>query len=95
MLYSPDSPTSFPGEIDVDITTYRVVCIAVYSGSTTSANRQYVLISTIPSTAQYIPVQLGTTATYIRIEYAGGKLSLLSSGAPASVGAIYGIVKKS
>lgn len=92
-LYSPASPISFPGEIDVDITAYRVVCMAVYSGSTASSNRQHVLISTYPETAQYIPVQLGTTASYIRIEYASGKLSLLSSGAPASVGAIYGIVK--
>ena len=92
-LYSPASPISFPGEIDVDITAYRVVCMAVYSGSTASSNRQHVLISTHPGTAQYIPVQLGTTASYIRIEYASGKLSLLSSGAPASVGAIYGIVK--
>lgn len=93
ILYSPDSPVSFPGEIDVDITAYRVVCMTVYSGGSATPNRQHVIISTAPSSAQYIPVQLGTTATYIRIEYASGKLSLLSSGAPASVGAIYGIVK--
>lgn len=92
-LYAPDSPVSFPGEIDVDIAAYRVVCIVVYSGSAVTSQRQHVLVATSPKTAQYIPVQLGTTATYIRIEYAEGKLSLLSSGAPASVGPIYGIVK--
>lgn len=93
VLYNPASPVSFPGEIDVDITEYRVICMVVYSGATTSTNRQHVIIATTPASAQYIPVQLGTTATYIRIEFAGGKLSLLSSGEPASVGAIYGIVK--
>ena len=93
VLYNPASPVSFPGEINVDITEYRVICMIVYSGATTSSNRQHVIISTAPASAQYIPVQLGTTATYIRIEFAGGKLSLLSSGEPASVGAIYGIVK--
>ena len=93
MLYNPASPVSFPGEIDVDITEYRVICMVVYSGATTSTNRQHVIIATTPASSQYIPVQLGATASYIRVEFAGGKLSLLSSGAPASVGAIYGIVK--
>lgn len=93
VLYNPASPVSFPGEIDVDITEYRVICMVVYSGATTSTNRQHVIIATTPASSQYIPVQLGATASYIRVEFAGGKLSLLSSGEPASVGAIYGIVK--
>ena len=92
-LYS-GSPVAFPGEIDVDITQYRLVSMYVYEGeNSTSMNRSVITLATYPTNARYIPIQLGTKASYIRIEFGSGKIQLLSSGVSACVGTIYGIIK--